>query len=289
MVERDMRARSSPSADEEQERTHINIHVAHAGRMYDYTLGGTTNFEVDRRAAHEASAAAPGGWEGTKAGVRANRMFLGRAVRYLAGEVGLRQFLDVGTGIPSADNTHAVAQQVAPESRIVYVDNDPIVLSHAHALLDDEPHEGRGRTTYLMEDMRHPAEILRQAEGTLDLREPVGIVLVAILHFVVDEEDPYGIVAALLDAVPSGSYLVMSHLAGDIHAEEMHEAIRLANETNEETFVLRTRDEFARFFDGLDVVEPGIVQVREWRPDENDPPPPDVPTMPFYAAVAHKP
>ena len=226
----------------------------------------------------EAGKAFPGGIEAAKVGIRANRDFLGRAVRYMA-DAGISQFLDLGTGIPGDDNTHAVALSVAPESRVVYVDNDPIVLAHAHELLrgtDD-------RTSYLFADVREPDKILTAAAETLDFDQPVGLVLVAILHFVTDEEDAHGLVRRFLDAVPSGSYLVLSHLANDVvpGMTELYDGI---SAKTRETFVLRNRAEFARFFDGLEMVEPGVSLVSEWHTDA-----PGEVELPFYAGVARKP
>jgi S-adenosyl methyltransferase len=262
------------------EELDIDASVAHAGRMYDYMLGGTTNFDVDRAACIEGNRDFPGGIEAAKAGLRANRDFLGRAVRHMA-QAGVRQFLDLGTGIPSDDNTHAVALSVAPDSRIVYVDNDPIVLAHAHHLLDRKP---RSSTSYLFGDMRDVDKVLSEASDTLDFDQPVGLVLVAILHFVTPDDDPYGLVAKLVDAVPSGSYLAISHLASDIMAEEMAALYKRIGERTKETFVLRSRDEVAGFFDGLDLVDPGVALVSDWHIDA-----PGAAQLPMYAAVGVKP
>jgi S-adenosyl methyltransferase len=262
------------------EELDIDASVAHAGRMYDYMLGGTTNFDVDREACIEGNRDFPGGIEAAKAGLRANRDFLGRAVRHIA-QAGVRQFLDLGTGIPSDDNTHAVALSVAPDSRIVYVDNDPIVLAHAHHLLDRTP---QSSTSYLFGDMRDVDRILSEASDTLDFDQPVGLVLVAILHFVTPDDDPYGLVAKLVDAVPPGSYLAISHLASDIMADEMAALYKRIGERTKETFVLRSRDEVARFFDGLDLVDPGVALVSDWHLDA-----PGAAQLPMYAAVGVKP
>ncbi|HMG41152.1 MAG TPA: SAM-dependent methyltransferase [Acidimicrobiales bacterium] len=261
----------------------IDITTPHAARVYDYLLGGTTNFEADRQAAQHV-AKAVGGIDNARADVRSNRDFLARAVEWLATEGGIRQFLDVGTGIPSDDNTHAVAQRVAPESRIVYVDNDPIVLAHAHELLKSTP---AGTASYVSGDLREPDAILAEAAQTLDLTEPVGLVLVAILHFMRDEDDPYGIVARLLDALPAGSHLVVSHLANDIHTDEMSELSDRLNQTVRETFVLRDHSQVSRFFDGLELVEPGLVQVDEWPTPR--PPVPGAWQPRFYGGVGRKP
>ncbi|MGH9210227.1 MAG: SAM-dependent methyltransferase [Acidimicrobiales bacterium] len=266
--------------DRSWDEVDIDTSVAHAGRMYDYMLGGTTNFAVDREACTEANRDFPGGIEAAKAGLRANRDFLGRAVRHIA-EAGVHQFLDLGTGIPSDDNTHAVALSVAPDSRIVYVDNDPIVLAHAHQLLQSTPESA---TSYLFGDMRDVETVLTRASATLDFTQPIGLILVAILHFVTDDEDPYGLVSKLMDAVPSGSYLAVSHLAGDIMAEEMEALYSRISERTKETFVLRSRGDVARFFDGLDLVEPGVALVSDWHVDA-----PGAIELPVYAAVGIKP
>jgi S-adenosyl methyltransferase len=274
----------APGPRGDRDGVEIDTTVAHAARVYDYLLGGAVNFSVDREAAARAGEAV-GGIDNARADVRANRRFLGRAVRYLAGEAGVRQFLDIGTGIPNADNTHAIALQTDPDARVVYVDNDPIVLAHAHNLLRARD----GRTAYIDGDLREPEDVLVQAAETLDLREPVAIVLVAILHLLPDGTDPYGIVARLLDAVPSGSYLALSHLAKDVAADEMaHLADRL-NRSTRDTFVMRTRPEVARFFEGVEMVEPGLVLVDDWRPD-----PGETPVRPgwvarFYGGVGRKP
>jgi S-adenosyl methyltransferase len=237
--------------------------VAHPARVYDYWLGGKDNFEADRIAGEETIAAYPA----IRASARANRAFLARSVRYLAGEQGVRQFLDIGTGLPTAANTHEVAQSVAPESRIVYVDNDPLVLSHARALLTGSP---EGVTAYLDADLRDTDDILKQAAGTLDFTEPVAIMLLAILHYIPDLDEAMRIVARLVSAVPSGSYLTISHAASDIDAEQMAELQRRLNDhLGEESHVGRPRHVVARFFDGLDLVEPGVVKVTQWRPDSS--------------------
>jgi hypothetical protein len=240
----------------------IDVSVAHPARVYDYWLGGTDNFAADRAAGDRVLAATPG----LRYRVRANRAFLGRTVRYLAAEAGIRQFLDLGTGIPSADNTHEVAQRAAPDSRVVYVDNDPIVLRHAQALMRGAP---EGVTTYIEADLRDPAPILRQATATLDFGQPVAVMLLGVLHLVSDSEDPWAIVARLMDAVPPGSYLVISHPALDI-GEGQAAAQRAYNQNVATAQTLRTRDEFARFFTGLELVEPGLVQVHQWRPNPED-------------------
>ena len=267
----------------DREPAEIDTTVAHVARVYDYLLGGRANFAVDRAAAEQAYAAWPGGLDGVRADARAHRAFLGRVVRYLAVEAGIRQFLDIGAGIPKENNVHEAAQRVAPQARIVYVDYDPIVLSHAHTLLTSTP---EGVTDYIYGDLRDPAMILREAARTLDFDKPAAAMLFGVLHFFSDAEDPYATVAALVDAVPSGSYLAISHLASDVHGEAMGETFNRLNQQMRESVVRRTHDETARFFDGLDLVEPGVVQPPQWRPD---PGAADAGPLPMWCGVAKKP
>jgi hypothetical protein len=241
----------------------LDISVAHPARVYDYWLGGKDNFAADRAAAEQAIAANPM----IVPGVRTNRAFLRRAVSFLAGEAGIRQFLDIGTGLPSADNTHQVAQAIAPESRIVYVDNDPIVLVHARALLTGTP---EGATAYLDADLRDPGAILDRAAKTIDLGQPVALMMLAILQLVPDDAKPHEIVAELMDALVPGSYLVISHPASDVLPEAMAEMQRRLNARQREITTFRPRPEVIRFFDGLDLLEPGVVQTHRWRPDGVD-------------------
>jgi len=229
-------------------------------RVYDYWLGGKDNFAADREAAEQAIAANPG----ILRDVRANRAFLARAVRYLAAERGIRQFLDIGTGIPTANNTHEVAQSVAPECRVVYVDNDPVVLVHARALLASD---ARGATAYIDADLRDTRKILHGAARTLDFSRPVAVTLLAILHLIRDEDDPHQIVATLMAAVPPGSYLVISHPASDIRPAAVAEMSRRMNARLGPTRgTLRDQAAVTRFFDGLALVEPGVLQPQWWRP-----------------------
>jgi hypothetical protein len=252
---------SIPSDFPDAASVKIDTSVAHPARVYDYWLGGKDNFAADREAAEQVIAVRPS----VLFDIRANRAFLGRAMRYLAGEAGIRQFLDLGTGIPAAGNTHQVAQAVAPESRIVYVDNDPIVLAHARALLTSGP---AGATDYIDGDLRDPEPILATAARTLDFGRPVAIVLIGVLHLVSDAEDPYGIVARLMSAVPSGSYLAVTQPASDVNAEIVAEGARRYNQHVSTPQTRRSREETTGFFDGLELVEPGVVQVHRWRPDE---------------------
>jgi hypothetical protein len=237
---------------------------AHQARIYDYLLGGKDNYAADRAVAEAVLNAYPA----MAFAARANRAFLGRVIRYLAGEAGIRQFLDIGTGIPTAGNTHQVAQAVAPESRVVYVDYDPIVLAHARALLTSSE---AGATEYIDADLRDTGTILSQARQLLDFTKPVAVVLLAILHVIPDSEDPQAIVATLMDAVPSGSYLAISHGGSDLLDREARQGILDAMQTSQQQYSYRTHAQVARFFAGTDLVEPGLVPVEEWRPDPGNP------------------
>jgi S-adenosyl methyltransferase len=250
------RRQESPAREEAPD---LDTEHAHPARVYNYWLGGKDNFAADREAAEHAISANPG----IVADVRANRAFLVRTVRHLTTECGIRQFLDIGTGLPTASNTHEVAQTAAPDARIVYVDNDPVVLSHAQALLSST---AEGATAYLEADLRDTAGILRAATRTLDFSEPVALMLLIILHLIPDTDDPYGIMAALMRALPSGSYLVLSHPASDIRAAQMAEMTRRVNERlSGPKATMRDRAAITRFFDGLELLEPGVVQPQQWR------------------------
>jgi len=252
----------------------------HQARIYDYWLGGENNFPVDREAAERALAAYPG----LRRGVQAQRAFLASAVGYLTGTAGVRQFLDIGTGIPAANNTHEVAQAADPDARIVYVDNDPIVLSHARALLKaSRP----GTITYLDADLRDTAKVLTEAAGLLDFREPVGVLLIGVLQLIPDEDDPHAIVARLMAAVPPGSWLAIFHPASDILASQMKTVAREVSVRAAAPTTLRAKAEITRFFDGLDLLEPGLVQVHRWRPGSQAPDMGE--EVPGYAALARKP
>jgi S-adenosyl methyltransferase len=235
--------------------------VAHQARMYDYLLGGKDNYAADRAATEAALQIYPE-WAFT---ARANRAFLGRAVRYLAADAGMRQFLDIGTGIPTAGNTHQVAQEIAPQSRVVYVDYDPVVLAHARALLTSGE---AGATEYIDADLRDTTAILDEASQLLDFTQPVAVTLVAILHAIPDADDPHAIVAQVMDAVPSGSYLALSHLGQEFLPPETLRQMQDANPGRvQQQFAYRSRDQVARFFTGLDLVEPGMVPLEDWRPE----------------------
>jgi hypothetical protein len=242
----------------------IDTGVAHAARVYDYWLGGKDNFVADREAGDRALEVNPG----ILHGVRANRRFLGRAVRHLAGEAGVRQFLDIGTGLPAMENTHEVAQAAAPDARIVYVDNDPIVLAHARALLTSTP---QGCTAFINGDARDVTAIVDDASRTLDFSRPVAVLALMVLQHIPDPDDPHGIITRLLEAVPPGSYLVVSDTASDIRPEVMAESQRRLNERLAGRQTRRTRAEIERYFTGLDMVPPGLVTLNRWRPEADDP------------------
>jgi hypothetical protein len=237
----------------------INTNVPHPARVYDYFLDGKDNFEADRVAADAAIEAFPK----TAESARAARAFLRRVVQFLAAEAGIRQFLDIGTGLPSGENVHQVAQSAVPEAKIVYVDNDPIVLLHAQVLLTSSP---EGAVAYLDADLRDPEKILGEAAKTLDFGQPMAILLLGILHNIGDQDDPYGIVRKLVQAMPAGSYLAICHLTAGIYPELAEWAQALNERRIEAPLVLRDRAEVTSFFDGLELVEPGVVQLSKWWP-----------------------
>jgi hypothetical protein len=236
---------------------------AHMARVYDFWLGGKDNFAADRAVGERVAAAYPD----VLAAVQAQRAFLARAVHFLVTEAGISQFLDIGTGLPSANNTHQVAQAEAPQSRVVYVDNDPIVLLHAKALLTSSP---EGATAYIDADLRATAAIVEQAAGILDFGQPVAVMLLGILQGIPDQDEPGAIIARLMDAVAPGSYLALSQIAGDVAADEVAEGVQRYNEQAAVSVAARTHAEVCGFFTGLDLVEPGVVQVHRWRPGARD-------------------
>jgi S-adenosyl methyltransferase len=261
----------------------IDVDQPHSARMYDYYLGGKDNFAADRETAQKTM----GYWRSVEIAVRENRGFLGRAVRHLVAEQGIRQFLDIGTGLPSANNVHEVAQAAAPEARVVYADNDPIVLAHANALLNGTP---EGRTGYVRGDLREPESILNDpiTREVLDFDRPIALMLVAILHFIIDEDDPRGIIRTLMDALPSGSYLVASHITdehdptGILQVQELYHASGVQSQA-------RSRTEFTELvFDGLELVDPGVELVSEWRA-EGLGPRPSAAAVSWYGGIARKP
>ena len=238
----------------------IDARVPHIARVYDYWLGGKDNFAVDRELGERTLEAYPN----LVFSVRANRAFLARAVRFLAAEMGIRQFLDIGTGIPTANNTHEVAQRVAPECRIVYVDNDPIVLSHARALLTSKP---EGTCAYIDADLRDPDKILAIAADTLDFSKPVAVMLIAVMHFVGDDAEASAITRRLTAACAPGSFVAISHAASDIDTEQQTDMVRKLNESVAEKATLRDRAGVTRLFGECELVEPGVTRTAEWRPE----------------------
>ncbi len=254
-----MAGESLSGAGPDREIPTINTNVPHPARVYDYFLGGKDNFEADRVAAEAANKAFPR----TAESARAARAFLRRVVRFLAAEAGIRQFLDIGTGLPSGENVHQVAQSTAPEARIVYVDNDPIVLLHAQALLTSSP---EGAVAYLDADLRDPEKILGEAAKTLDFGQPMAVLLLGILHNLGDQDDPYGIVRRLVQAMPGGSYLAICHLTAEIYPELAEWARALNERQLDSPLVLRDQAQVTSFFEGLELLEPGVVQLSKWRP-----------------------
>jgi hypothetical protein len=246
------------------EPAEIDTSVAHAARVYDYLLGGKANFKVDREVAERVYAAFPGGVDGVRADVRAHRAALGRVVQFLVRDAGITQFLDIGTGIPKQNNVHEVAQRDAPAARIVYVDKDPIVLAHSHQLLRGTQ---EGTTSYIYGDLHDPQPIVTEAAKTLDYSQPAAVMLFGILHFFSDADDPRGLIGQLLAPLAPGSYLAISHLASDVHADEMSETFKQLSARMAENVTLRSHDEVAALLGGLELVEPGVVQAAQWRPD----------------------
>jgi len=271
----------------EEDRPPVDLRTdrPHPARVYDYLLGGKDNYAADRAAGDEALRVNPDG----RTPVRENRAFLRRAVRYLAVEAGIRQFLDIGTGLPTSPNVHEVAQAAIPDARIVYADNDPVVLAHARALLTSGP---AGKTAYVHADLRDPDGILASAglRDTLDLSQPVALLLIAILHFIPDQDGPGAIITRLLDALPAGSYLALSHLTGDFDPQLLDGVVE-AYARNGMVMKVRSRPEVERFFTGLDLVEPGVRSLPRWRPgngDGQESPPSDA-RVSCYGGLARKP
>jgi hypothetical protein len=263
------------------EPAEIDTSKAHAARVYDYLLGGRANFKVDREVAARVYAAWPGGIDAVRADVRAHRAALGRVVRYYVRDAGITQFLDIGTGIPKESNVHEVAQHEEPDARIVYVDRDPIVLAHAHQLLRGTP---EGAISYIYGDLNDPQPILREAAKTLDFSRPIAVMLFGILHFFSDADDPRGLIGQLVEPLSAGSGLALSHLASDLYPEEMAETFNRLNSRMAEPVTLRSHDEVAALLTGLDLVEPGVVQTAQWRPD----PGAAIPATQVWLGVARK-
>ncbi len=257
----------------------VDANVANVARAWNYMVGGKDNFEADREAARQLMSVAPV----IRIAAPASRAFLRRVVRYLAAEGGIRQFLDIGTGLPTAGNTHEVAQSVAPQCRVVYVDNDPVVLAHARALLTSLP---EGATSYVDADARDPGTIIAEARATLDFRQPVAVMMVDLLNFIEDDAAVASTMAELIAAVPSGSYFAIMHPASDLDPA-LPEAEKRWNQLAPQHVRLRSRADLTGLLAGLELVEPGLVTVPEWRPDEAEPVPSE--PIPLYAVVARKP
>ncbi len=254
----------------------IDVTVAHNARVWNYWLGGKDNFDVDRAAGDQVKALHPG----IVQVALADRAFLGRVVRFLAGEAGIRQFLDIGTGLPTAENTHQVAESVLPAVRVVYVDNDPIVLAHARALLTAAP---PAVTSYIDADVHDPDAILQAAAQTIDFGKPVAIMMLGILNFVLDNAEAQRIVSRLTDAARPGSYLALSHPTMELGGEGNAEAMRFWNEHARPPIRARSAEEIERLLAGLDLVDPGLVSCALWRPDR------PATAIPHYGVVAVKP
>jgi O-methyltransferase involved in polyketide biosynthesis len=253
---------TSPQTPDPQTPPKIDTSVSHSARIWNYWLGGKDNYPVDQQVGEQILGFVP---ELVRS-ARADRYFLARAVRYLAGQ-GIRQFLDIGTGLPTVDNTHEVAQRAAPESKIVYVDNDPLVLVHARALLTSSP---EGACDYIDADLHDPESIVRQAARTLDFGRPIAVMMLGIVNFIMDTDQAVQIVRQLMDATVPGSYLVISHPTTEVDAAPMTEAVRFWNQQGSAPMTLRTREELLRFFDGMELIDPGVVTCSRWRPDVMD-------------------
>jgi hypothetical protein len=258
----------------------IDTSRAHTARIWNYWLGGKDNYQVDREVGDQIRQLHPG--IGDYA--RADRVFLGRAVTHLAGEAGIRQFLDIGTGLPTANNTHQVAQAIAPESRVVYVDNDPLVLAHARALLTSSL---EGACDYIDADLRDPDKILAKAAQTLDFTQPVGVTMLGVVIFIEDDAKAYGVVRQFMDAMPVGSYLVLSHTITSPAMPDVDAAVAFWNEHGTPKLTQRTPEQITRFFDGLDLLEPGVVSCSRWRPESTPWGEPEEVAM--YGGVGRKP
>jgi O-methyltransferase involved in polyketide biosynthesis len=263
-----------------QSSPEIDTTVSHSARIWDYWLGGKENYPVDREVGDRIAATFPDIVEHA----RMDRAFLGRAVRYFAGEAGIRQFLDIGTGLPTVDNTHEVAQRVAPESRIVYVDNDPLVLVHARALLTSAP---EGATDFVDIDLHDPAGVIEAAQRTLDFSRPIAITMLGVLWHIVDDDEAQAIIDQYIDAVPPGSYLAVAHPTIEVTGERMAEAIRYWNEFGKPPGIHRSPRQIAAFFSRLELVEPGVVSCTRWRPEATPFGEPE--EMDLFCAVGRKP
>ena len=258
----------------------VDTSVPHAARFWDYLLGGKNNFQVDRDAGARVLEVFPQ----LRESAGADRRFLARAVTHLVCDRGVRQFLDVGAGLPTVENTHEVAQRAAADCRVVYVDNDPMVLAHARAVLTST---SQGRVDYVRADVRDVPGILRAAARTLDPARPVAVMLLGVINFVLDDAEARASVRALVDALVPGSYLVISHPTAELHADAMAASIQLYNATGAAPLRCRSRVALAGFLDGLELLEPGVVSCSRWRPDVDEPG--DAAEVTQYCAVARKP
>lgn len=273
-------------ADAGEPQVDLQLDRPHPARVYDYLLGGKDNFAADRAAAQAGLEANPN----SRIPPRENRAFLRRVVRYLARDAGISQFLDIGTGIPTSPNVHEIAQDAVPAARVVYVDNDPIVLAHARALLTSGP---VGKTAYIDADVRNIDRILSSADlrQTLDMSQPVGLLLIAVMHFIADEDDPWDLAARLLAELPAGSYLALSHLTGDFDPAAW-EGVAAVYRRSGVTMQVRPLAAVERFFTGLDLLDPGVVSLPRWRPDSNDlgqPGQPSDAAVSVYGGLGRKP
>jgi len=235
----------------------IDASRPHSARIWNYWLGGKDNYAIDREVGDQVAEMLPS----IVRQAREDRAFLARAVRYLADKEGIRQFLDIGTGLPTVDNTHEVAQRIAPESKIVYVDNDPMVLTHARALLTSSP---KGRCDYLDADLRDPGRILDGASGTLDFGQPIALMLLGVLHHLTDDQEAHDVVGQLVEALPSGSFVAVNHATNKVHGKASDDAAAHWNEFGKPALKLRSVEQIAAFFDGLELVEPGVVSCSQW-------------------------
>jgi hypothetical protein len=291
----------SSSADHQPAVLDIDTRVSRPARLHNYLAGGAGNFAVDREAAEKLSASLPDGLDTVRAAVRSLGDFTERAVRHLVAEAGVEQLLYVGMPVPTGQEVHEIAQGFAPSARVVYVGNDPVVLAHAHTLKRSAP---EGATAYVQGSLREPASIWADAGRTFDLSQPIAVLVPLTLCFVPDDADPYGVMAELLEPVPSGSHLMIAHPTTDIPTAGMDEATESLAEALEEPYVVRSRADIARFVEGLDLVPPGLVQIDSWRPPTRPPSPspsplpsrlpspaapPPTPVLPIYAALARKP
>jgi hypothetical protein len=274
------------SAEGQPPEIDIDTTVANPARVHNFLAGGDGHFAVDREAVNQAATILPGGLETAQRAVRSIVGFQSRVIRYVAAEAGIRQFMKLGTAVPVVEDVHEVAHAAAPDSRVVYVGNDPLALAHAHSLRRVTP---EGSAAYIHASLTDTEAVVRQASETLDFARPVALLLPATLNFVPDDRDPYGIVARLVDAVPSGSYLALTHTSHEIRSERMLEAAERFSKLLGPQYVVRPRDQIVRFFAGLDLIEPGLVQIDRWRPDPAEDADENSRPAPIYGGVGRKP